>query len=399
MEPGETPARVEGKEKPAARGPLIQENWLRAQSGPSKAYEAPIYTDARIIGMLTEGLGPYQFFNTVPTNDHFYAARPAIVFRWAHYLTWEAPKWDETNDEGYHGGSIDDEAAALLSVCLGMRAQAADLSREFGVDGDPRGLPIAYGGDGHVPTLPPIGRSQIIPSAGGKHSLDGLTLLSTIPKLAPATAVALVRAARLYQAALWISEADPNQAWILLASAVEAAADTWDQQAHSPVESLTGWNPSLVKLLQKHGGDELAQKVAEKISRITGSTRKFVSFLRTYRPPPPDVRPPTWCQLDWQDEAFERSLKTVYRHRSAALHGGAPFPAPMCWAPMRFDPAVAERSAGAAGTGSHTWAADDLPMHLHMFAYIVRHSILNWWKSCSPESPNQPKLSASLVGS
>jgi hypothetical protein len=211
--------------------------------------------------------------------------------------------------------------------------------------------------------------------------------------------VALVRAARLYQAALWISEAGPNQAWILLASAVEAAAETWDQQAHSPVESLTGWNPSLVKLLRKDGGDELAQKVAEKISRITGSTWKFVSFLRTYRPPPPAVRPPAWFQLDWQDEAFERSIKTVYRHRSAALHGGTPFPAPMCWAPMRLDPTAAERSAGAAGSGSHIWKGDDLPMHLHMFEYIVRHSLLNWWRSCSAETPDQRKLSAGPVGS
>jgi len=66
---------------------------------------------------------------------------------------------------------------------------------------------------------------------------------------------------------------------------------------------------------------------------------------------------------------------------------------------MRFDPTVAEKSAGAAGVGLHIWTGDDLPMHLHMFEYIVRHSLLNWWKSSTAESPDQSKLSAGPVGS
>ena len=388
MDPTATPPAVEGKEGHTPRGPSIQENWLQAKESRSTAYEAPIYTDARVTGELTEGLGPYQFFNTVPTNDHFYAARPAIVFRWVHHLTWEMQKWDKTNDNGYHGGSLVDEAAALLSLCLGVRAQAADYSREFAVDGDPHGRPIAYGGTGHIPTLPPIGRREIIPAAGGQHSLNELTSLDSIPKLPPAIAVALVRAARLYQAALWISEADPNQAWILLTSAVEAAAETWDQQAHSPLESLASWNTPLVDLLKKYGGDELANKVAKKISRITGSTSKFVSFLRTHRPPAPTVRPPIHYQLDWQIDAFSQSMKTVYGHRSAALHGGTPFPAPMCWAPTPIGSTVAERSAGGAGSGSHVWTVDALPMYLHTFEYVVRHTLINWWKSHTAEVSN-----------
>ncbi len=33
-------------------------------------------------------------------------------------------------------------------------------------------------------------------------------------------------------------------------------------------------------------------------------------------------------------------------------------------------------SAGAAGA---VWQAKDLPMYLHIFAYITRGTLLNWW--------------------
>jgi hypothetical protein len=32
------------------------------------------------------------------------------------------------------------------------------------------------------------------------------------------------------------------------------------------------------------------------------------------------------------------------------------------------------------------WLAKDTPIQLHTFEYIVRNSIINWWKSLKPEN-------------
>jgi len=108
----------------------------------------------------------------------------------------------------------------------------------------------------------------------------------------------------------------------------------------------------------------------------------------------PTARPPQSYQLDWSPENMERALRLVYRHRSQALHGGTPFPAPMCetppvnieWAaPAEVPPGLATRTMGG------TWVHTETPMLLHVFAYLVRGALLNWWASlvAGPQSAEE----------
>jgi hypothetical protein len=41
-------------------------------------------------------------------------------------------------------------------------------------------------------------------------------------------------------------------------------------------------------------------------------------------------------------------------------------------------------SFGVAGQGA-VWREEDLPMHLHTFAYIVGEALCNWWASLQAE--------------
>src|SRR5687768_13783070 len=57
----------------ADNGPAIHANWREMLKGvvTTTLYEVPIFTDAQITGMITEGYGPYQFLNTVPIENEF----------------------------------------------------------------------------------------------------------------------------------------------------------------------------------------------------------------------------------------------------------------------------------------------------------------------------------------
>jgi len=55
--------------------------------------------------------------------------------------------------------------------------------------------------------------------------LDELEILDTYPRLDATSATALMRSARLYQEALWLSEREAWLTWLLLVSAVETAAN------------------------------------------------------------------------------------------------------------------------------------------------------------------------------
>jgi hypothetical protein len=74
----------------------------------------------------------------------------------------------------------------------------------------------------------------------------------------------------------------------------------------------------------------------------------------------------------------------IYDRRSKALHSGAPMPDPMMWPPSR-DPdggVYWDQFPGFAfGSAGVQWAADDIPMLLHAFEYIVREALKPWWSS------------------
>lgn len=97
--------------------------------------------------------------------------------------------------------------------------------------------------------------------------------------------------------------------------------------------------------------------------------------------------------LDWSK--LRPAFAEIYDRRSEAVHGGVPIPWAMCFSPREEPEAGAvEEAVGALGVwsgGDAYWPASTVPMYLNTFAYIVRGSLLNWWKSL----PGPPQATAS----
>ena len=320
--------------------------------------------------------------NTISANDN--TMRSALVLRADYFLVFKLDEEIKTNEEYYHGGWLADEASALGSLCLGVRLKAGSISREFGTD-DPKGFP--RGLNEHSPTLninDP--KCLVVPSAANaQRSLDDLAPIQSLPKLSPQAADALLRAARLYQDALWICESEPGLSWLLMISAVETAASFWRSGTDSPVEKLKVSRPKLVPLLLEAGGAKLLEAVAIEIAPYMGATKKFIDFMEEFLPEPPQSRPCEWARHSWDDKPMRETLRCVYNYRSRALHGGTPFPAPMCRAPLELVEVYEEKPSGlAAGKGTHKWVAKDIPIHLHTFEYAVRGALLRWWETLIP---------------
>jgi len=366
------------------KGPISYRNWRAAlEEKPSTiVYEYPLFTDSHITGEIMEGYGPYQFLNTIPIFRPVVA--PSIVLRVSNHIPVEEVtkvEMNKTDASHYHGGELCDEIAALLSLNLGIRFKAGDLTREFRINSDPKGHPCHYFSGGN-PTLNYSTRGQMLPYSKGSRCVNDAKLLMNLPSLKPHDATALIKAARLYQDAIWISESEPALAWLLLVSSVETAAGHWRKKKESPVERLKAFNKDLVEVLAHSGGESLVETVANAISDVIGSTKKFIDFLIEHLPPPPETRPALFIQHPWEVEAFKKSFKAIYTWRSNALHGGISFPLPMCEPPMKFENCFAEKPFGlATGAKGAVWVAKDTPMLLHLFEYIIRNSLIKWWNS------------------
>jgi len=369
------------------QGPPIYENWRASLENKESlgAFEVPLFTDAHITGMVAEGYGPYQFLNTVPYPRDSHMVAPAIILRAENYLKYAPPSMTETKEDYYHGGWLADEVAALLSLSLGTRVKPGSVSMEFDPDGDPRGRPIAWRWK-EDPVLLRNSYGSIIPQVAGTRSLDYISPMSNLSALNPADVIALIRSARLYQDGLWISESEPNLSWLMLVSAMETAANHWRTAPEPPLERLKAWKSSLAELIIEKCGEEIAKEIAEAIVDVTGATKKFIDFVTNFFPDPPEHRPEEWAQHSWTKGAIKKSLSTIYKYRSRALHSGMPFPAPMCLPPMkRTENTWEEVPLGlASGTREHVWLVRDTPMMLHTFEHIARLSLLKWWKSMTP---------------
>jgi hypothetical protein len=302
-----------------------------------------------------------------------------------------------TDTSKYHGGSFAEEVGALSSLGLGVRLRAGGPTRLFEPGGDPKGRPIEWGSRPFTTILIRKEASGwVLPNAAqGTHSLDGLSILGFLAKLSPPDAVALVRAARLYQDALWLVESEPSLAWLMMVSAVETAANQWRKGKEAPVDRLKTSKPRLCDYLLSLGTD-VPERVAEEIAESLGSTKKFMDFVLDFLPPPPSTRPPVAFQHPWDTGEIRETLRTIYGHRSRALHDGIPFPAPMCQPPFPLGLAIpAERpTALAASESGGTWLARDTPIFFHTFEYIARAALLEWWRRGAPKDSTQPDIQA-----
>jgi len=244
-----------------ALGPFCQANWLKAKGGdpPQFIFEVPLYSDGWVTGQETGdglNLGPYQFLNTVPSDRSFGSARAAVVLRYADHFDPDAdlPKMDKTDSARFHGGYLDDELAALLSLCLGVRFWPSEVTRW--IDPPPRspiGKPRAEP-QHSVPTLTIRSRWPVIPSILGPAALGEALPIESLPDIRPELANALVRSARAYQQALWVADSDSSLAWVFLVSAVETAAAQWATDDRDSATVLEEQKPKFTETLKAAHG-------------------------------------------------------------------------------------------------------------------------------------------------
>lgn len=372
------------------RRPLIgtpaYDNWRAfLDKEPSLgSFECMMYTDACLTGEVAIGVEPYRFFNLVPLDRQPGRVRAAVALRLSLHVDFALPQMKRTDQSRYHGGWITDEIAALASLKCGVRLRPGAQSRQFDLGGDPQGRPVAWDRRPE-PTLSIGNQGFVLPAVTGEHSMMPIEGLKALAALSPQEAIVLVRAARLYQDALWLAESDPTLSWLMLVAAVETAASYWQSSKDSPLERLRESHADLVVYLEAAGIEGLAARVASEFADSIGATKKFVEFLVTHLPPPPDKRPDEWAQIEWSRDNFKKAFRQIYNYRSNALHGGMPFPAPMCEPPYKYEQtweAVAERPiALAASHSGGTWLAKDTPMLLHTFEYIARNALGSWWTS------------------
>jgi hypothetical protein len=284
------------------------------------------------------------------------------------------------------GLDIDEEVASLVSLLTGARVRSAGAVRIFEAEGEPAGTPW-YMNYRHPVQLPPAWHKSLIPVDERAVNLsETCGLLASFPDLTPADAITLIKASRHYSIATIVANSDPEQAWLQLVTAVEVVAVQYQADRFTDLELLADAHPGLVKDLRASGNEELVSVVAKRLSRSMLATRRFLSFLSDFRPEPPSARPlKDSGRVDWA--SIDSALKDIYNYRSRLLHEGVPFPGPLLTPPGRPDDGGVADERPEAGVihsfGPAGWQGDALPMSLHIFAYIVRQSVLSWWKATS----------------
>lgn len=360
-------------------------NWNAHVSGKvaRTGHEFDLYSDSVIHGTARD-FGPYTVMNLIAGERRETALARAVLCLRVRYAANPNPEVGDAE----HGRRHPDEIAALISLILGIRLHAGGVTRYFdfgdadGVLGRPRSR-----AEVETPALLPGAWTEVIAHARRTARLDELSLLDSYPTLNQAAATALLRAARLYQDGLWLSERETWLTWLLLVSAVETAANAYDDPlaASSPPELLRELDPRLAAACAKYG-DACVADVAKIQGKLLGATKKFLAFLRAFLPDAPPTRPEEY-QVDWQWSGIEPLLKQIYRMRSSHLHAGVPFPWQLRGAPEPYKGVPTETHPDHVEEGyrrdGQRVSDPKLAIHVHVFAHIVRGAIINWWKYLS----------------
>jgi hypothetical protein len=386
------------------RGPHGWINWYAERLGyPRRTDKHPdtvviqptweeflLYADAEISGAWLT-LGPYEVQSLDPPGPAGIGlARRALLLRaWDHLPdtpSSEVPLATDTAD--YVGGDIGDELAALLGLALARRVRSGGRVRR-GLPGDAHPLGLALESEHHPPVLEPPRHDAMISWLGRPASLpDAEDLLSRYPTLDRADAVALVRAASQYVDGLWYADLDPRVAWLKLVGALEVAANRFDGgHEESDLEQLERHNPEVYAALMR-GPIEIAEEVAANLAPTLRVQRKLRAFVKAFDPGPPPERPAPGSQFDW--DTLDAAIGVIYKHRSRDLHDGLAFPWVLCEPPHpdAGGPVPPERmfALAVAGRGGQ-WAAEDLPMYLHVFAHVAGGALRRWWASLGESTP------------
>jgi len=339
-----------------------------------------LYSDSLPIGEINDD-SVYCFLNMLPQINQKTSVSAAITVRtrWHSNINEMIFSGSESYTKDYHGGWYNDEIAALASLFLGVRFHAGSINRTFDYYTGDLGLPQAE--KNFPPALVFKHNVPIVPSAIKNIDISTLSLLNNLHMITEKNFNFLIKSARSYQNALWICESSPNMGWLLFVSALECAANQWAKSKSSREDRFKEAKPDLYDQLNKDGYKQLIPIIAKEFSTSFGATKKFLDFCMHFYPDEPEVRP-EWGRIDWGHDSLSAMFKKIYDYRSKALHGGQPFPEPMCSHPeRRYGNAEVGLSALACSTLGGTWVPEDVPINLNTFHHMV-HSILNkWWQS------------------
>ncbi|MEZ8383524.1 hypothetical protein AB6C98_07475 [Vibrio splendidus] len=356
---------------------------FQSEDKPLSILEFPLYTDSHIIGELKDGKSPYKLLNMIANFNNQEVVKDALTLRVNWYIDSRASYKVQTDTTRYHGGWVTDELASLISLRLGIRVKAGQMTRSFDCySNDPLGQPCST--REKAPQVNIKVRGAMLPNAVKTVDIAEVDNIHLLGELSECEYIALVRSARMYQEALWVAESEPELAWLMLISAVETAANHWSSEKESPVERLRSAKPELAKILLESGGETLLKNVALEIAPTLGSTNKFIKFCLHFMPKEPEKRPIDCYQVKWSKTGFKVILNKLYGYRSQALHGGIPFPAPLC-TPPELIPHDSYTEKGGTGLATHTlgasWESKDLPITMNTFNHFVHGVLNNWWCS------------------
>ncbi|MFF1400192.1 hypothetical protein ACFVZD_41280 [Streptomyces sp. NPDC058287] len=339
-----------------------------------------LYSDTHATGDLAVTCHPYVLTNSFGFPQSGRLGPVLALYLDDHFPVFDVQPMNKTDTDGWLNLTLDDEIACLISLAAGMRLRSGGRVRRF-TDEAPRGAPEFY--NHRVPDWTATERPIYpTPKQVSMESLDGW--MDRYLALGREDAVTLVRAARQYRDALWVADTDPELSWLFLVSALEVIAGREALRDADPPELLRQEMPELAAQLLEAGGEVHLATAASRLVHIVKATARFMSCAKKYLPEPPSVRPEEYAQVGWDWPNLKKRINQVYGYRSARLHGGVPFPSPLCQVPMPSGATLDERPAGiAAAAGNAAWLAKDLPMHLHTFGYIVRGCLLRWWQTSS----------------
>lgn len=373
------------------RGPYGWRNWRAALAArpAGGVVEFACFTDAHLTGGNFK-LGPYEVINVVASFGPTGNAEMGLVLRVSDHLPNEERDidWSRTDTAHYYGGGVGEELASLLALALGVRCRTAGPIREFEDAADRYGRIWA---DGTVkpflapPRGNPLNRNAgaMLPGISRQITLeDAISLLNIYPQLAVDDAVALLRAARGYEEALWVADGDAQLAWFRLVAGVEAAALQWSGvRAEDPRAAFAAAWPELLEKIDRHPG---ADEVIRDLAPLVRSFKRFRDFLLEHMPDAPERRP-TYGELDWAQ--MSQHLRAIYTARSKALHEGTPLPVPMIEPPRALgeDGVPAETVGAPLSSRGAVWLPQDAPMHLHVFAYIAGEALRAWWRALTTD--------------
>jgi hypothetical protein len=349
----------------------------------SDGWEYLLYTDSSLCGTGEAAVGPFTFFLTgagsgpQPTGQ--LSLRIPHTYPKPEPTSVEFPALAVKRRKLWLGLGPDEEIAALLSLTLGVRLRSGGSIRRFRHDGDPAGEPHLF--KHHAPGLVPV-RRRVLPGLPGGPCPIGpaLEFLERYPCLQPMEAFVLTKAASQFADALWIADSDPEQAWLRLVTALEVVAVYVQTEKIDALTVFEGAYPKAAERIRTlEGGAAALPQIAEEFEGLLSAGQRFRAFAARYRPDPPPTRPNQEWQVSWGE--LDDAIKKIYDYRSELLHQGTRLP------PMMLDAVVDRDGNGLAECPDNTatyveggaaWPSGELPMHLWLFADIVRRTLLTW---------------------